>query len=696
MSTHGRPNALARESSPYLLQHAHNPVDWMPWGPAAFERARAQDKPIFLSIGYATCHWCHVMERESFENEEIAAILNQHFVPVKVDREERPDIDAIYMAVTQGISGGHGGWPMSLWLTPEGKPITAGTYFPPHDRWGKPGFRSVLLELARVWKDNRGEAMQQAQEITEWLNRQGKPTGSAELGLETLRENAAMHVERFDERCGGFEGAPKFPTPHRLSALLRWYRHSGDGAALRVAARTLDAMAAGGIRDHLGGGFHRYSTDREWLVPHFEKMLYDQALLVEAYLDALGATGDASHGETARDTIEYVLRDLRDDGGAFHSAEDADSEGEEGKFYTWSMAELRHLLGADAEVAAWAWGCSEAGNYRDEATHEATGANILHLPRTLPESAKARDLQPGELKAILQSCRDHLFEHRCRRVRPLLDDKVLTDWNGLMIGALARAGRVLAEPRYTRAAEEAAEFVLRVMQTNGRLLHRYRAGQAGIPAFCEDYAFLANGLLGLYDATLEPRWLAEATRLCRELVRLFFNDSEGLFFTQGSDDPDRLIAPSRSVYDGAIPSGNSAAALALTRTGLLCGDDRLLQVARKVLSAMSPQLAGHSPGFCYALAALELQCLPVQQVTVAGEMDDPATAALLAEVRGTWRPHTLLLLHEPGDEGAPLRDVAPGTASQLPVNGATAAYVCRGQACSAPVTTPVELATLLA
>jgi len=705
MTNQRTPNALVNESSPYLLQHAYNPVAWMPWGEAAFAKAKAEDKPIFLSIGYATCHWCHVMERESFENDEVAALMNENFVPIKVDREERPDVDAVYMAVTQGMSQGRGGWPMSVFLFPDRRPITAGTYFPPEDRWGRPGFKSILREVSNVYRTRREELEEQAKGITEWLNAQGKPSGKTELGIATLKDNADEHARRFDHKHGGFESAPKFPTPHRLSALIRTAgilpaKATGNTPSssdiLSIAVKTLDAMADGGIHDQVGGGFHRYSTDREWLTPHFEKMLYDQALLVEAYLDAWQATGDQRHADITRDIIEYCLRDLRDEGGAFHSAEDADSEGVEGKFYVWSMAELKAHLGGDAAVVASAWGCAEGGNFHDEASGSQTGDNILHLPRPLDQTAKLHGIELATLRATLDRAREILFEVRTHRVRPLLDDKVLTDWNGLMLGAIARAGVLLNEPRYALAARECAEFLSRMMFQDGRLLHRYRKGSAGIAGFVDDYAFYGNGLFQLYQATLDPRWLERAAKTGRELVRLFWHEEEGLFHTQGNDEPDKLIAPNRSVYDGAIPSGNSAAALLLARLGRTLQDDALLGTAKRTLESMSPQISGHTPGFNYALAALEHFVLPGQEIVIAGEMADSATKALITEARKHYLPHAILIHHEPDADGEAIRKLVPFVANQQPVQGQSAAYVCEHYTCKAPVTTPEALAALLA
>ncbi len=708
--TDRKPNALADEASPYLLQHAYNPVDWMPWGEAAFAKAKAEDKPVFLSIGYATCHWCHVMERESFENDRIAEFLNANFVPIKVDREERPDIDAVYMAVTQALNDGRGGWPMSLWLTPDKQPITAGTYFPPDDRWGRTGFLSILGRISELWRTERDKLIEQAAHITDWARQQGAPEGTVELGEKTLLENVKHHSMRFDARYGGFDGAPKFPTPHRVQTLLHYaarglapFRdekvpdplradHQLANEALTMAEATLDNMARGGLHDHVGGGFHRYSTDREWLTPHFEKMLYDNALMIEAYLDAYQLTGKPEYADVVRDIAAYVLRDLRDEAGGFHSAEDADSEGEEGKFYVWTMDELRRLLGKDADLAAFVWGCTETGNYREEATHEHTGANILHLPRSIAESAKARDLTEDELRRLMDGWRQTLFDARARRVRPLLDDKVLTDWNGLMIGALARAGAVLDEPAYVKAAQEAADFILSALVKDGRLLHRFRAGKSGILAFAGDYAFLINGLIALYQADFNASRLREADRLAAAMLELFLHKDEGLLHTAGRDEPDTMIAAHRDTYDGAIPSANSAGALALIRLGRLLQKAEYVQQGEAILRASSTRVVSQPAAHAYALMALEWLVWPCQEIVIAGERTDAAVQAMLAQARRPLLPRSLVVLHEPSGDIAKL---IPQVGQQGLVQGKPAAYVCENFTCRAPVTSAEALADAL-
>ena len=685
-------NALINESSPYLLQHAYNPVNWMPWGDAAFERAKTEDKLVFLSIGYATCHWCHVMERESFENEKIATLMNEGFVCIKVDREERPDIDAVYMAVTQGLNDGRGGWPMSIFLTPDKLPITAGTYFPPEDRYGRTGFTSVLKRMTELWAGDREKVVKQAADITDWLRKQGAPEGGGELSDAPMRENYSTLKLSFDERYGGFETAPKFPTPHRIQSLLRWYKHTGDAEPLRMAEHTLLNLAQGGIHDHLGGGFHRYSTDREWLTPHFEKMLYDQALLLEAYADAYQITGKKLYAETMHKICGYVLRDLRDEAGGFHSAEDADSEGEEGKFYVWTNAELRSALGDDADLAEFVWGCVDAGNYFDESSRERTGGNILHLPRSVAESAKQRNMSEDELQRKLFEWRGKLFDLRCGRVRPLLDDKVLTDWNGLMIGAMARAGAVLNEPNYIKAAQEAATFVLKTLSHDGRLLHRYRKGKAGINAYAEDYAFLANGLFQLYEADFDTRWLSEADRLASEMIRLFQHEN-GLLYTQGSDELDIMIAKNTNLFDGAIPSANSAGAYALVRLGKLLQREEYTAAAARILKGLGERLEKMPVAHCYALMALEWLVLPVREVVIAGTKE--GASEMLATLKARFEPRTVVALHEPEAAGDAIRKLIPFVAEQTQIDDKPTGYVCENYACQAPVTTIDDFVTAL-
>ncbi|MCC6152021.1 MAG: thioredoxin domain-containing protein [Planctomycetes bacterium] len=674
------PNRLEKASSPYLLQHANNPVDWFEWGEEAFAKAKAEDKLVFLSVGYATCHWCHVMEHESFENEATAKILNEHCVSIKVDREERPDIDNIYMTVVQAFTGGHGGWPMSLFLAPDQRPVFGATYLPPDSRYGRAGFTTVIKELARLWREERPKLLEQATSVTEWLNKQGAPENPGALDKGAFKRFADAMRAMYDEERGGFGRAPKFPRPHAPALLLRRHQSTGDKVDLAMVERTAEAMWRGGIHDHLGGGFHRYSTDAHWLLPHFEKMLYDQALLLDLYRELWQITQKPLYAQACRDIVGYVLRDLRDKDGAFHSAEDADSEGVEGKFYVWTLAELQSVLGeAEGKAVAAAYGCTDNGNFLDEATREQSGANILHLPQASDEDR-------------FKAAREKLLAARSKRVRPLLDDKVLADWNGLFIGACARAGAALGESAWIKAATEAATFILGTMVKDGRLLHRYRSGQAGILGYVDDYAFLANGLLDLYESTFETRWLAEAARLCREMLKLFRDDSEKVFHTQGKDDPEKLIAASRSFYDGAIPSGNAAACHALIRVGRLIQDEALVNAARETLEAFAGEFNARPESHPCALTAVDLLLEPMQEIVIAGNASDAATQALVKILQARFLPRAVFCLHEQGGE---IEKLAPFVKTQGPIDGKPAAYVCENNACQTPVSTPEAFAKLL-
>jgi len=582
----GKANRLIGEKSPYLLQHAHNPVDWYPWSAEAFARAKAEGKPVFLSVGYSTCHWCHVMERESFERQDVAELLNRHFIAIKVDREERPDLDAIYMHATQLMTG-QGGWPNSVWLTPAGKPWFAGTYFPREDSFGRPGFKTVLKRLAEVWRTRRKDVEQQAEKLSEAVRQLS--AGLAGGGAATVsRDAAAQAVAQlrgdFDEPFGGFGAAPKFPPHGALRLLLAEHRRTGDPGLLKMVTKTLDAMAGGGIRDHLGGGFHRYATDRRWRVPHFEKMLYDNAQLARIYAEACRAAGRQEYRRVAEEVLEWVLREMTGPAGGFHSALDADSDGEEGKFYLWRREEIVEVLGADdGELFCRAYGVQETGNFRDEATGRQAGTNILHLPRPLEACAKAEALPVADLRERLRVGRARLLARRDRRARPLRDDKVLTGWNGLMIGSFAYAGRQLGRPRYVEAAAKAARFVLANLRKDGRLLRTWRGGQARLAAYLDDYAFLADGLIELHQATGRKQWLDEAEALAAAMDTHYRDPNGGFFFTAA--DHEDLLVRSKSPFDQAIPSGNAVASHVLVRLGRLTGRKRYLHQAGACLAA---------------------------------------------------------------------------------------------------------------
>jgi uncharacterized protein len=579
-------NRLIHETSPYLLQHARNPVDWHAWRAEAFEKARREDKPIFLSVGYSTCHWCHVMERESFEREDVAEILNANFVPIKVDREERPDLDEIYMTATQLFSG-RGGWPNSVWLTPDGRPWYAGTYFPPEDRMGIPGFKSLLRQLAELWRTRRADVEKQANEFAETMRRTVSAGAVREdMSASDLVKAALDDLENsFDERFGGFGSAPKFPPHSALALIAHEYRRSPNKRLLQMMTTALDAMSRGGIHDHVGGGFHRYSTDARWFLPHFEKMLYDNAQLARAYAEAFALTGDADYRAAAMDTCDWVLREMSDTAGGFFCALDADSEGREGRFYVWTRAEIIEALGKDeGDAFCRIHGVEESGNFNDEASGGAEGANILYLSAPLDNLAELAGIPIAGLRERLMSDREKLLRRRAARVRPHCDDKVLAGWNGLMIGALAFAGKQLNEPRFIVAAERAAEFVLTSMRKDGRLLRSYRQGEAGLNAYLDDYACLADGLLDLRDATGDARWLDEAKSLAAVMKEHFWDKARGGFFLT-SDDHEDLLLRSKPSYDQATPSGNGVAARALIWLAELTGEEEYLNTAHATLNA---------------------------------------------------------------------------------------------------------------
>ena len=691
----GRANRLAGEKSPYLLQHAQNPVDWHPWGDEAFERARGEGKPIFLSIGYSTCHWCHVMERESFESEEIAEILNEHFVSIKVDREERPDVDHVYMTVCQALTGS-GGWPLTLFLTPEKEPFYAGTYFAPESRFGRPGLRDLLMQIASAWEGERDRVIEGAGRITEAVREQfGGAPGEA-LGQDVLLRGFEELLGRFDEEFGGFGSAPKFPTPHQLSFLLHWWKRSGDGRALDMVERTLQAMRRGGIYDQVGFGFHRYSTDREWKVPHFEKMLYDQALLLLAYLECAQATGDRFYAAVAREIATYVMRDLSGPEGAFLCAEDADSEGEEGKFYVWSATELEALLGEDdAVLLAEVYGVEERGNWIDPGHGGLTGTNILHVAGEPAESALRLGLDPAALARRLDVARVKLLEAREHRVRPHRDDKVLTSWNGLMIAAMARAAQVLGEPLYAAAAAAAAGFVRdRLTRSDGRLLARWRDGEAAHLAYLDDYAFLAWGYLELYEATFESEFLAAAKRLVDAMNERFADEREGGYFFTG-DDGEALLARAKEIYDGASPSGNSVAALVLLKLSRLTGEMAHEARAERLIRAFAGSVERHPSAHAQLLMAVDFALGPSREVVIAAERGDARLLELLAVVRRSFTPNKVVLLRPADGDGGELRALAPHIATQTARGGAPTAYVCEQFVCQEPVTDPKALLRLL-
>jgi len=686
------PNRLENETSPYLLQHAHNPVDWYPWGPEAHERARREDRPIFLSIGYAACHWCHVMERESFEDPAIARLMNEGFVCIKVDREERPDLDEIYMTATQLLTG-NGGWPMSVFLTPDLQPFFAGTYFPPEDRWGHAGFPSVLSAVLEAYRTRRGEVVTSAGEITDAVRR--ATTASAEdgasrgrAGLHLIDAAAMEFARRFDASHGGFGGAPKFPPHLGLDLLLRHHRRTGSTDSLGMVTLTLERMARGGIHDQIGGGFHRYAVDDRWLVPHFEKMLYDNALLAPVYLDAAVLTGRDEFTDAARGTLEFVMREMTDAGGGFHSSLDADSEGEEGRYYVWTPQEVEAVLGAeDARLFAAYYDVTPAGNYE--------GRNILQAPHPAEAIAPRLGLSGDDLLARLAPMRARLLEARTARVRPALDDKVLTAWNGLMISAFARGYEVTGETRYLAAGTRAADFILAQRTPQGRLRRSWGAGRAAGAAFLEDYAFFAKSLLDLFRVTGEPRRL-EAARELADLMLELFDDPEGgaLFFTPA--DHEELPARVKNLHDGATPSGNSVAAHVLLELGRLLDDGDLADRARRLFDAHATMIERAPSAFSRLLAALDFALAPPREIVVAGPRGRADTRALRHTAGRAYLPNTIVVEIDPSsEEQRGLRERLPLVAGKTAIGGVATAYVCENAACREPVTDAAALEQML-
>lgn len=693
----GKPaNRLIETTSPYLLQHAHNPVDWYPWGSEALDRARADDKPIFLSIGYSACHWCHVMERESFENAEIAELLNRSFVSIKVDREERPDLDEIYMTATALYNNGQGGWPMSVFLTPQGKPFYAGTYFPPESRWGRPGFKDILIRIAQLWREQRQRLVESAETLTDAVRQYSGPVGE-ESGIphELVGQTARELAQAFDPRDGGILSGQtnKFPPSMALSLMLREYHRTcrqgaPDATLLEPVETTLRKMAAGGIYDHLGGGIARYSTDPQWLVPHFEKMLYDQALVSAVYIETFQITANPDYAAVGRDIFEYVLTDLQGHDGGFFSSRDADSEGVEGKHYVWSKAEIISVLGQrDGHLFCSHYGVTDEGNWE--------GRNILNVQRDLETTARLNEIDPDELRHILNESRQKLLAARAQRVPPGLDDKILTSWNGLMIASLARGGRFLGEPRYVEAAARAADFILGKLSADGRLLRTFRNGKAHTPAFLDDYAFFVEALLELYSASFEPRWLLEAIRLNQDTLRHFWDEREGAFFLT-ADDAELLVVRSKSIQDGATPAGNSVALTNLIRLGEILDNDEYREKALRALRALAGSVRQSPLAFDRLLLAVDLYHSPLTEVVIAGPRNTPPTQALIQTANHGYDPYRLIVLMDETASGADaLRSQVPLLEGKLPIQGHAAAYVCRNRTCGKPATSPEELREVL-
>ena len=684
-------NKLKDEKSPYLLQHADNPVNWYPWGDKAFEKARVEDKPVFLSVGYSTCHWCHVMAHESFEDPDVARLMNDAFVSVKVDREERPDIDSAYMAAAQLITGA-GGWPLTIIMTPDKKPFFAATYIPKESRGGRVGMIELIPRVKDLWTSQREGALKTADDLTSQLKNLGASASGNALDAGVVEKAFRLLSERFDKENGGFSDRPKFPTAHNILFLLRNHHKSKSLWALRMAETTLENMRMGGIYDHLGGGFHRYSTDERWLLPHFEKMLYDQAMLGLAYTEAYLATKKEGYRETAEDILAYVLRDLQSEEGGFYSAEDADSEGVEGKYYLWSFDELFTLLGREKmELATKAFNIDIEGNYIDEATRWRTGSNILYLAQPLDELAGGMGVSVSEVKAELNEIREILFKARVKRVRPGLDDKILCDWNGLMIAALSVAGRAFESDAYIAAAKKTADFILeQMLDSGGRLLHRYKDGEAAIPGFLEDYAYLSWGLLELYEATFDVKYLSSAVALTEQMIGHFWDDVDGGFY-HTADDGEELILRKKEVYDGAIPSGNSVAMHNLLRLSSLTGNTDFGERAVAVGRAFSNVVSQYPVGYAHLLSAVDFMAGPGHEVVIVGELDAPDTKAMLNALNSEFLPNTVVLFKSSTEENPEITKIAEFTKEHKPINGKATAYVCSNFSCKKPTTDPAEM-----
>ena len=680
------PNRLIDETSPYLLQHANNPVDWYPWGQEALSRARDEDKPILLSIGYSACHWCHVMERESFEDDAIAELMNEHFINIKVDREERPDLDAVYMEAVQMLTGS-GGWPMTVFLTPDCKPFYGGTYFPPVDRHNMPGFPRLLETVAQAYRNSHSEIQRVTGQLTEQMGRTANmPRGTGALDESILHHAYNQLATNFDYQNGGVGSAPKFPQAMTLEILLRYHAHGHNERARSMLDLTLEKMARGGIYDQIAGGFHRYSTDTYWLVPHFEKMLYDNALLARLYLHAWLATGRALYRRITEETLDYVLREMTGEHGGFFSATDADSEGEEGKFFVWSPSEIEAVLGSeDAALFNGFFGVSQRGNFE--------GKNILNISVRAADFADREGIDLERLLDIIRRGKEALRVAREDREHPLLDDKALASWNGLMLRAFAEAGAALERQDYLDAAAKNAAFLLEEMRPEGRLLRSYREGQAKLPGFLEDYSFVADGLLSLYEATFERRWLDAAVELADEMISQFWDEPAGCFYDTGRDHEDLVVRP-RDVFDNAQPCGGSVASDMLLRLSVVTGNDDYADKAITPLRTLA-ELMGRAPaGTGRWLAALDFYLSTPKEVAVIGEQDNPATSALLREVNRRYLPNRVLV--GAGEEGTTASTGLPLLEGRGMVDGRPTAYVCENYACQLPVTDAESLAAQLA
>lgn len=677
------PNRLANEKSPYLLQHAMNPVDWYPWGDESFTKAKNENKPIFLSIGYSTCHWCHVMERESFENEEIATYLNENFVSVKVDREERPDVDHIYMTACQAMTG-HGGWPLSVFMTPDQKPFYIGTYFPPETKWGKPGFNEVIEQLSDKWKEEHEKVLEASEKMVKSVKPRFTDFDSGKVEERILTRAYKQFAADYDELFGGFGGAPKFPTPHNLMFLLRYWKQTNNEDALKMVEKTLDAMYRGGIYDHIGFGFARYSTDQQWLVPHFEKMLYDNALLAYTYLEGYQATERPEFKKVAEEIFTYVLRDMTHEEGGFFSAEDADAEGEEGKFSVWMPREIHDILEfEEAELFCKAYDISECTNFENTCIPNMINTSHVRI-------AHEYGITQEELQTRLEQSRQRLYGAREKRIKPHKDDKILTAWNGLMIAAFAKGAQVLKRPIYKETAAKAIDFIINKLrrEEDGRLLARYRDGESRYLAYIDDYAFLIWGLVEQYEATFDTKYLELSLELHGQMKELFWDEEQHGYFFYGADGEELLTRP-KEIYDGAIPSGNSVAAYCTIRLAKLTGRPEFEKDAEDLMKAFAGSIGEYPRAYSFFLVAMQLALYPSREIVIAGKAEDIQTLNMLDTIRSKFLPDTVVVFRSEQESDKMmerLEQLAPLVKDKASVNGKTTAYICENNSCQAPIT----------
>jgi uncharacterized protein YyaL (SSP411 family) len=675
-------NHLVNEKSPYLIQHVHNPVDWYPWSDEAFKKATNENKPIFLSIGYSTCHWCHVMARESFEDPEIGSLMNDTFVSIKVDREERPDLDNIYMTVCQLMTGS-GGWPLTIIMTPDKKPFFAGTYFAKESGYGRQGLKDLILSVKELWNTKPEEIYASAFRLFDALKKISDTSGD-ELNRDVLDRCYQNLSTNFDEIYGGFGKSPKFPTAHNLLFLLRYWKRSKKDRALKMVTETLNSMRNGGIYDHIGSGFHRYSVDQEWLVPHFEKMLYDQAMISMAFIEAFQATGEEKYKNTACEIFEYVLKDMKSPEGCFYSAEDADSEGVEGKFYVWTKKEIMDVLGEeDGKFTSKVFNVTDEGNFQEESTGKKTGTNILHLENSVEDMAEIFDISKEELEKRIEKIRNKLFKYRKRRIHPYKDDKILTDWNGLMIASLAKGSQVFKEEKYLKAAEESANFIINKMCKKKRLMHRFREGESAITGNIDDYAFMIYGLLELFEASFNADYLKSALSLNKTLLNHFWDfETGGFYFTP--DDGEELLIRKKEIYDGAVPSGNSIMMLNLLKLAQLTENEEFKKRAEELERALSETIQKIPTGFAGFLCALDFKIGPSYEIVIAGEKGEHETDNFIDVLRQNFIPNRTLVLREDNEKTPELIKVIPSLKTKKMENNRATAYICLEGTCKAP------------